>query len=164
MIQILHIPGLQYRGESREQAEERDRRTIEANRRLLEEWKEGERQRAAPMRSMQKWAEERGINRHNETMKSAEKFHRLQAHPHLQAEAIADHYSKLASMSMDLHKLVDMRRRYGGSPETDRCIERLAKEFVDHHREDFGIELSWQNAKAMASPPQTAKNDEQSRD
>lgn len=73
MIQILHIPGIQYEGETSEQAEERDRRTAEANRRMLEEWKEGERQRAAPMRSMRKWAEERGINRHNAiAMASAE--------------------------------------------------------------------------------------------
>jgi hypothetical protein len=71
MIQILHIPGLQYSGETREQAEERDRRTIESNRRMMEEWKEGERQRAAPMRSMQKWAEECGINRHNDQNPSA---------------------------------------------------------------------------------------------
>lgn len=78
-----------------------------------------------------------------EAMKSAEKFHRLQAHPHLQAEAIADHYSKLAVMSMELRKLVDMRRYSGGSSEMDRCIERLTKEFVGQHREDFGIELSW---------------------
>ena len=65
MIQILHIPGLQYRGETREQAEERDQRTIEANRRTEKEWNEGERQRLAPMNAMKKWAEERGINRHN---------------------------------------------------------------------------------------------------
>lgn len=63
MIQILHIPRLQFRGETREQAEERDRRTIEANQRLEEEWNEGERQRAAPMKSMQKWFEERGGRR-----------------------------------------------------------------------------------------------------
>lgn len=78
-------------------------------------------------------------------MKAAEKYHRLQEHPHLRAEAIADHYSKLAATSMELRKMVEMRRHHGGSPEMDRCIERLAKEFVDHHREDFGIELSWQN-------------------
>lgn len=65
MIQILHIPGIQYEGETSEQATERDQRVTEANRRLMEEWKESERQRTAPMRSMQKWAEKRGINRHN---------------------------------------------------------------------------------------------------
>jgi hypothetical protein len=68
MIQILHIPGIQYEGETIEQAEERDRRTIEANRRLLAEWKESDRQRAAPMRSMQKWAEDRGISSQNATV------------------------------------------------------------------------------------------------
>jgi hypothetical protein len=61
MIQILHIHGIQYEGESRQQAEERDRRTAEANRRHKEEWEEGERQRAAPMKSMQQWAKDRGI-------------------------------------------------------------------------------------------------------
>jgi hypothetical protein len=80
-------------------------------------------------------------------MKAAQKFHLLANHPHLQAEAIADHYSKLAAVAMDLRKMVDIRRHTGGSPEMDRCIERLAKEFADHHREDFGIELSWQKAK-----------------
>lgn len=63
MIQILHIPGIQYEGETREQAEQRDRRTAKANRRLKEEWEEGQRQRAAPMKSMQEWAKKRGINR-----------------------------------------------------------------------------------------------------
>lgn len=61
MIQILHIPGIQYAGETREQAEERDRRTIEANRKMQAEWEEGERQRLAPMKSMQEWARDRGI-------------------------------------------------------------------------------------------------------
>jgi hypothetical protein len=87
---------------------------------------------------------------HYETMKAAEKFHRLQAHPHLRAEVIADHYSKLAATAMELEKLVDMRRRYAGSPEMDRCIERLAEEITNHHRADFGIELSWQNVRAHA--------------
>jgi hypothetical protein len=85
-----------------------------------------------------------------ETMRAAEKFHRLQAHPHLQAEAIADHYSKLAAMSMELRKMVEIRKNVEGCPELDRCIESLAKKFVDHHREDFGIELSWQNADVEA--------------
>ncbi len=61
MIQILHIPGLQYEGETPEQAEERDRRTVEANRKLRDEWQEGERQRLAPMESMKQWARDRGI-------------------------------------------------------------------------------------------------------
>jgi hypothetical protein len=61
MIQIVHIPGIQYGNETREQAEQRDRRTAEANRRMKEEWEEGERQRAAPMKSMQQWAKDRGI-------------------------------------------------------------------------------------------------------
>ncbi len=57
----IHIPGLQYEGETPEQAEERDRRIIEANRKLEAEWQEGEGQRLAPMKSMQKWARDRGI-------------------------------------------------------------------------------------------------------
>jgi len=80
-----------------------------------------------------------------EAMMSERKFHLLANHPHLQAEAIADHYSSLAAVAMDMRKMVELRRRSGGSPEMDRCIERLTKEFVDHHREDFGIELSWSN-------------------
>jgi hypothetical protein len=32
----------------------------------------------------------------------------------------------------------------------DRCIERLAEEITNHHRADFGIELSWQNVRAHA--------------
>lgn len=67
MIQILHIPGLQYEGETPEQAEERDRRIIETNRRLRDEWLDGRRQRRAPMKSMQQWAQDRGITQPNPT-------------------------------------------------------------------------------------------------
>lgn len=65
MIQILHIPGIQYEGETPEQAEARDRRTIEANRKMREEWEEGERQKRSPMKSMQQWALARGIISHS---------------------------------------------------------------------------------------------------
>ena len=76
---------------------------------------------------------------------NTEKYHRLQAHPHLRAEAIADHYSKLATVAMELRKLVEMRRYHGASPEGDRAIEHLTEEFVKHHLTDFGIELSWKS-------------------
>jgi len=80
-------------------------------------------------------------------MRAAQTRHRLQSHPHLQAEAIADHYSKLASMAMDLRKMVDFRRTIIGaaSPEIDESIDCLRKQFVEHHRADFGIELAWPN-------------------
>lgn len=68
MIQILHIQGLQYEGETPKQAEERDQRTVEANRRMREEWEDGQRQRLAPMESMKQWARERGITQPNETI------------------------------------------------------------------------------------------------
>lgn len=63
MTQILHIPGLQYEGETPEQAVERDRRIIEINRQLREEWADGRRQKFTPMKSMQQWALDRGITK-----------------------------------------------------------------------------------------------------
>ena len=83
-------------------------------------------------------------------MKAAQKFHLLAAHPHLQPEAIADHYTKLAAVAMQLRELVGMHRYHKSSPEMDAAIQRLTKEITEHHRVDFGIELSWQNARAMA--------------
>lgn len=74
MLQILHIPGIQYANETREQAEERDRRIIEANRKLREEWEEGERQRGAPMKSMQEWFESRGGRRTGPCILCGRKF------------------------------------------------------------------------------------------
>lgn len=61
MLQILHIPGIQYAGETREQSEERDRRTVESNERLRQNYEHGEKQRITPMKCMQQWASDRGI-------------------------------------------------------------------------------------------------------
>ena len=78
-------------------------------------------------------------------MKAAQKFHLLANHPHLQAEAISDHYTKLAAVAVHLRELVGMRRYHKSSPAMDEMIERLTKEITEHHRADFGIELSWHN-------------------
>ena len=79
-----------------------------------------------------------------ESLKAAKRFHDLKTHPHLQAEAIAHHYSKLVAMAMTLRELVDSRKHYQGSTiELDECIDRLKCEIIAHHRDDFGIELDW---------------------
>ena len=89
---------------------------------------------------------------------AAEKYRTLATSPELQAEAIAEHYSKLSAIAVYLHTLV-VKRRIGGSPEMDRCIERLTKEFVDRHLEDLGIELSWQNTEVRQPETQVGSDD-----
>lgn len=78
-----------------------------------------------------------------EKVKAAQKFHLLATHTHTQPEAIADHYTKLAAVAMQLRELVGMRHTH--APEMDAVIKKLTKEITDHHRADFGLELSWRH-------------------
>jgi hypothetical protein len=80
-------------------------------------------------------------------MKAAQKRHLLASHPHLQAEAIANHYSKLATMAMDLRRMVELRKCASApTPEMDWAIKSVSEKFAEHHLADFGIELSWHNS------------------
>lgn len=71
---------------------------------------------------------------------------RLSQHPHLQAEAIAKHYTAHATIALQLLKMLECRRHIGCYPELDRSIQMLVDEIKTNHRHDFGIELEWPNA------------------
>jgi hypothetical protein len=65
MLEYIYIPGLQYSNESREQAEDREKKMEDHNRIARAHNEEMERQRKLPMKSMREWAILRGISQHN---------------------------------------------------------------------------------------------------
>lgn len=61
-----------------------------------------------------------------------------------QAEAIADHYAKLASDAMKLRHMVHLIRYSQLSPsEHEETLAYIVRNFKRHHADDFGIELEW---------------------
>lgn len=70
---------------------------------------------------------------------------RLSLHPHLQAEAIARHYTAHATIALQLLKMLECRRHTETWPELERSIQMLTDEIKTNHRHDFGIELEWPN-------------------
>lgn len=72
---------------------------------------------------------------------------RLTQHPHLQAEAIARHYTAHATLALQLLKMVECRRHSETWPELERSIQMLVDEIKTNHRHDLGIELEWPNEK-----------------
>ena len=79
-----------------------------------------------------------------ETLKAGQTFTRLAQHPHMQAEAIAGHYLKLAHLAMETKNLVDFRRYRGGGESIDQLIDHHVATIRKCHREDFGIDLEWE--------------------
>jgi hypothetical protein len=71
---------------------------------------------------------------------------RLTQHPHLQAEAIARHYTAHATIALQLLKMLECRRHTETWPELERSIQMLVDEIKTNHRHDFGIALEWPNA------------------
>lgn len=71
---------------------------------------------------------------------------RLARHPELQAEALAYHYTRMATLAANLSELVKIRRlyplRYGGE-SMDKAIEFLIKDIQEAHLKDLGIPLEW---------------------
>ena len=70
---------------------------------------------------------------------------RLTQHPHLQAEAIAKHYTAHATIALQLLKMLECRNHTETWPELERSIQMLVDEIKTNHRHDFGIELEWPN-------------------
>lgn len=70
---------------------------------------------------------------------------RLEQHPHLQAEAIARHYTAHATIALGLLKMLECRRHNETLPELERSIQMLVDEIKTNHRRDLGIELEWPN-------------------
>jgi len=79
-------------------------------------------------------------------MKLAMVNHRLTEHPHLQAEAIALHYTKLAGVARELSRLVDYSNYpTGKSGDVQEAIKMIVADIKREHEKDFGIELNWPN-------------------
>lgn len=82
-----------------------------------------------------------------ELMEGQQAYSMLRDHPHLQAERIAGHYTKLAQMAMQLRMIVERRNeaclRGEDHVNTDDVIARMVEEIKGSHRQDFGIPLEW---------------------
>ncbi len=79
-----------------------------------------------------------------EATKAAQKRPLLATNPHLQAEAIANHYTKLATIAFDLRRLVELRKHSCATgQEMVWAIQSVTEKFAEQHLADFGIELSW---------------------
>ena len=63
---------------------------------------------------------------------------------HHQEDSIAIHYASCAKIAEHLHELIQIRRQRP-APELDDLIERVTLQIKERHREDLGIELSWEN-------------------
>lgn len=61
----------------------------------------------------------------------------------IQAEIIAQHYASLASIALQVVKLIEVRRHTGHHPEVDYCVDGLIDEMKRRHLQDLGIPLEW---------------------
>jgi hypothetical protein len=86
-----------------------------------------------------------------EIMMRQQRYAMLSEHQHIQEETIANHYSSLAHMAMQLRMLIEERnfiRRNGhDSKNLDDAIEMMTKEIKKIHLADFGLELEWPERK-----------------
>lgn len=80
-------------------------------------------------------------------------FQMLRDCPDMQAEQIANHYTKLALLAMDLRKCVEIRRYadlHGWALDNaDAMIARMVQEIKQQHWYDFGIPLEWRHAERV---------------
>lgn len=85
----------------------------------------------------------------NTALMERRKRNHLLRYPHLQAEAIAEHYTKLAMIAMDLRHLTNMRRHADhDNTEIDWAINNITDGIKRQHLEDFGIPLEWEEEEA----------------
>lgn len=72
------------------------------------------------------------------------RFNELKKHPHLRAQAIADHYTKIAMVADDLRKMTSYNICACGPPsEIVREVDAISERIAEYHLQDFGIPLDW---------------------
>jgi hypothetical protein len=68
---------------------------------------------------------------------------RLARYPELQAEALAHHYTRVASLAILLEELTKIRRLDGPDKDTDKVIGFIMEDIKEAHLKDLGIPLEW---------------------
>jgi len=78
--------------------------------------------------------------RHIESLQTR---YRLARYPNTQAEAIAYHYSSVATTAFTLKKLVEQKQYDVSATDIDKVIDMLVKDIKQGHFKAFGLELEW---------------------
>lgn len=76
-------------------------------------------------------------------IESLQTRYRLARYPETQAEAIAYHYSSMATTALTLKTLIESLHYGGHAPDIAEMIDMLVVDIKEAHFKAFGIELDW---------------------
>ena len=83
------------------------------------------------------------------TIESLQTRYRLARYPNTQAEAIAYHYSSLATTGATLKSLVESKQYGNPASDINKMIDMLVEDIKEAHFKAFGIELEWKEKGAI---------------